>query len=431
MKLAIVGGSAASTPALFRCAAMRSAARALDVALIGRSHERLDAVKRAIDLVTDGAFASLLTIEHGTAVARSKMFGCDVVLVQVRCGGYRNRARDETFPLRFSIPGDEGLGPGGLSAAWRTWGPLRDILAMVREESPNALVLLMTSPVSVLARCARAGFPEMRITGICELPWTTLKDACGRAGADPSTAAFTYAGVNHLGWFAAIRCGDRDVVGAYAAQRELGFPSRALVESCGVPLKYLRLHYERDTVVGEQRSSAVARGAELETLQRRAIESFASGDRDEVEAAIAARPTPWYDDAIAPLIASMALGSDGPIPFFLSVPVCGGLDGFEDDDILELPHELIGGRLELIEGSSGLTPQARALLERFVEYERLAAHAVLTRDRPSLVAALRLHPWVETETAARGLADAVIDQAGKFAESAQADEETAAAASFM
>jgi len=334
MKLAIIGGSAASTPALFRCDAMRDAAESLDVVLTGRSRERLDAVARAIGIVTDGAFASLRTVEHGTAAARSAMRGCDVVLVQVRCGGYLGRAFDETFPLRFSIPGDEGLGPGGLSAAWRSWQSLRDMLTIVQEECPTAFVVLMTSPVSLLVRCILAEFPDIRVAGICELPWTTLKSACERFSKDASAAHFTYAGVNHLGWFASIDCGELDVVGAYAAQRDRDFPSRSLVESSGVPLKYLRLHYEREAVVREQLALAVPRGAELEMLQRRAIELFAFGDRDEVDAAIASRPTPWYADAIAPLIASFALGSDGPIPFFLSARSRGALDGFADDDTL-------------------------------------------------------------------------------------------------
>lgn len=426
MKLAIIGGSAASTPALFRCDAMRSAARALDIVLTGRSRERLDAVARAIDLVTDGTFASPRTVEHGTVAAQSALRSCDVVLVQVRCGGYRGRAFDETFPLRFAIPGDEGLGPGGLSAAWRTWDPLRDMLGLIREESPNALVIVMTSPVSLLVRCIAAEFAEMRVAGICELPWTTLKSACAAVGSDPSTAAFTYAGVNHLGWFASIRCDGRDVIAGYAAQHDGDFPSRALIESCGVPLKYLRLHYDRDAIVGEQRASAIPRGAELEVLQQRAIELYGTGDRDAVDAAIASRPTPWYSDAIAPLIASIALGTDAPIPFFLSVPCRSALGGFDEDDILELAHELVGGRLEPIEGSCGVSPQARPLLEDFVRYERLAAHAVLTRDRSSLLAALRLHPWVEAESAAQGLADAIIHQ-----ESGATAPETAAAASLM
>ena len=430
MKLAIIGGSAASTPALFCCDEMRAAAGALDIVLTGRSRERLDAVARAIGLVTDGAFGSLHTVEHDTAATRSALHGCDVVLVQVRCGGYHGRAHDEAFPLRFAIPGDEGLGPGGLSAAWRTCQLLRDILGIVREESPNALVIIMTSPVSLLVRCIAAEFAEMHVAGICELPWTTLKNACESVGADPSTAAFTYAGVNHLGWIATIRSGGRDVAAQYAAQHDRDFPSRALIESCGVPLKYLRLHYERDAVVREQRASPITRGAELETLQRRAIEQFASGDRDEVDAAIASRPTPWYSDALAPLIASIALGTDATIPFFLSVPCRGALDGFDDDDILELAHEFVGGRFELIDGTCGLTPQARPVLEDFVRYERLAANAVLSHDRSSLVAALRLHPWVEAESAAQGLADAIVHQTRASEEISGAAQETAAAASL-
>ncbi|MFI5388767.1 MAG: hypothetical protein ACHQY2_03530 [Candidatus Eremiobacterales bacterium] len=412
MKLAVIGGSAASTPALFASPQLRAAARDLDVVLVGRSRRHLGAVARAIESAGDAECASVTTVDFDAAEMRMALRGCDAILIQVRCGGYAGRARDEMFPLPFGIPGDEGIGPGGLSAAWRSWPPLCDILATVKETCPRAVVLMMTSPVSLLVRCARTAFPALRTVGICELPWTTLKEVCKTVGVDPGAVSFTYAGVNHLGWFGRIACGALDVVDAYKKHRtRAAFPSAQLIESCqGIPLKYLRLHYERGDVVSEQRARLVSRGDELQQLQTHAYDVFEAGDREAMRRALDARPTPWYEEAVGPLLGAMANRATSTVPFFLSVPSRGALAGFGDDDILEIAHRFTGDDFERIERSCDLPAETKGDLERFVRFERAASRAVAARDARALAGALEDHPWVDSAAVASAIAAAIADQ---------------------
>jgi alpha-galactosidase/6-phospho-beta-glucosidase family protein len=271
---------------------------------------------------------------------------------------------------------------------------------------------MMTSPVSLLVRCARTAFPELRVVGICELPWTTLKDICETVGVDAGAVSFTYAGVNHLGWFGPIACGALDVFEAYKKLRaHAAFPSAQVIESCeGIPLKYLRLHYERSAVVLEQRARRVSRGDELQRLQTLAYDVFETGDREAIRRALDARPTPWYEDALGPLLAAMATGSDSTMPFFLSVPCRGALAGFGDDDILEIAHSFKGGDFERIDRSCGVPAKARVDLERFVRYERGASRAVAARDSGALAGALEDHPWVDSPEIANAIAATIADQ---------------------
>ncbi|MFI5389599.1 MAG: hypothetical protein ACHQY2_07735, partial [Candidatus Eremiobacterales bacterium] len=319
---------------------------------------------------------------------------------------------DETFPLGFGIPGDEGIGPGGLSAAWRSWPTLRDLLASVNETCPRAVVLIMTSPVSLLVRCARTAFPELRVVGICELPWTTLKDVCETVGVDSTAVSFTYAGVNHLGWFGGIACGALDVVDAYKNHRaHAAFPSGQLIESCqGIPLKYLRLHYDRGDVVLEQKARPVSRGDELQQLQAYAYDVFETGDREGIRQALDARPTPWYEEAVGPLLAAMATSSSSTVPFFLSVSCRGALAGFGDDDILEIAHRFRGDDFERIDRSCEVPAKARVDLERFVRYERAASRAVAARDGDALAGALEDHPWIDSPAIASAIAATITGQ---------------------
>jgi len=234
------------------------------------------------------------------------------------------------------------------------------------------------------------------------LPWTTLQNVCEVGRVDPAAATFSYAGVNHLGWFSTIRSGTRDIVREYVSSRDCAdeFPSRALIEFCGgIPLKYLRLHYEREDVLDEQRARVSTRADELKIIQRNALSSFSSGNRASIGAALRARPTPWYDQAVAPLIAGL-VGVPTRIPLFLSRPIEDCIEGFERDDILEVPYRIEARTLRRMTECVAIPSAARPLLESLVRFERAAAQAVLLRSPAAVTEALRIHPWVaDAETA--------------------------------
>lgn len=388
MKIAIVGGSAASTPALFLTPEFRSLAGRVEVTLIGRSEDRLRAVRRAIDVLTGSA----IPVECATDPAA--LDGAALVLLQARYGGYEGRARDELFPLKHGLCGDEGLGPGGLAAAWRSWRPLSRALESIAARCPRATVLLMTAPLSLLVRCARAAFPALDVTGICELPWATLVSICATLNVRISEVAFSYAGVNHLGWFDELRAGGLELITRYAqTRRGNAFPPAHLIESCAaIPLSYLRLHYEAGAVLRRQRAQR-PRALGLQAIQARALQAFASAGRDEIIDALAQRPTPWYAQAVAPFVAATA-GQTTSTIFFLSARNDGYLPFLAPDDTLEQPFAVAGGARRRLLRSGDLSQPLARTLTRFVEYERLAARAVLTDQRAACATVLAQHPWL-------------------------------------
>lgn len=402
MKIAIVGGSAPSTAALFLTPEFQTLQSALSVTLIGRSPERVEAVARAVRLLR----GSRTNIERATDF--SALDGASIVVLQARYGGYEARIRDETFPLRYGACGDEGLGAGGLAAAWRSWPQMRDALAAIAERCASALVVIMTAPLGLLVRCARRTFETLNIAGICELPWTTLEAVCTSLGISAEQTTFSYAGVNHLGWFDDISCDGVDLVARYArARRDGPFPSAALIEALrAVPLKYLALHYDRAAALHRQRTQAV-RAAELQVIQASAYRALASGDRNDVLAALAARPTPWYSDALAPLIAGLATGNASTV-FFLSVPNNGYIPSLPDADILEQPFTIRNSKLQRIDRSSSLRAELLEPLSAFVAYERAAGGALLENDLLKCQAVLAAHPWYRDHREIAALAAAVI-----------------------
>jgi len=389
VKIAIVGGSGSSTPALFLTPELLALADKLEVTLIGRSESRLRAVRRAIEILTDASIRVETTLDF------DRLEGASLVVLQARYGGYEARMRDESFPLRHGICGDEGLGPGGLAAAWRSWPQLSKTLDKIGRRCPRAKVLLMTAPLSVLVRCANLAFREIDVAGICELPWVTLLSACDALRLPVADAQFGYAGINHLGWFDHLSSDSADLIPRYASTRRgARFPSFELITSLkAIPLKYLVLHYERIGTLRRQRTS-LARGAELRSIQQRAMQAFLSGGRQQIVAALHARPTPWYSDALGPFIAATA-GLHTSTVFFLSRPNDGYLPCFAPDDTLEQPFVVYGGSCRRLARRDECPPGLVQTLRQFVDYERAAAQAVLANRRSACATVLAKHPWTK------------------------------------
>ncbi|HEX3370426.1 MAG TPA: hypothetical protein VHS56_12670 [Candidatus Cybelea sp.] len=389
MKIAIVGGSAASTPALFMTPELRSLATQLDVTLIGRSEDRLAAVRRAIDILSRERIATRCATDF------ADLAGTDVVILQARYGGYDARARDESFPLRHGLCGDEGLGPGGFAAAWRSWPELSRALEAIHARCPRAKILLMTAPLSLLVRCALSAFPSLDVAGICELPWVTLRAACASLRAPVARVRFSYAGVNHLGWFDDLSVDGTNLVSQYAATcGDASFPTGRLIRATNaIPLKYLSLHYEPDVTLLRQRTQP-SRASELASIQREAMKTFAAAGREEIVEALARRPTPWYADAVAPYVGALA-GLPASTTFFLSLRNEGYLPFLAAEDVLEQPVVFHDGVRTRLERRTNLAPRLLQTLEHFVRYERLAARAVLADRIGDCANVLAEHPWLE------------------------------------
>lgn len=407
MIITVIGGSAHSTP-VFADALGRSVSRPVTLRLAGRSAARLSAVARACALLCEGS--SVAVQQHAGDEWRDALSGCDIVLIQVRVGGYKGRDFDERFPLASNVPGDEGLGPGGLSAAVRAWPEIRAILTTVRETAPNARVILLTSPGSLLIRLASAAFPDMTIVHPCELPFATLRRVSDASAVPLEDITFDYAGVNHLGWLYDVRADGEDVLTRLSPTRDDGdFPSANLVTSLrAFPLKYLRLHYEREQVLDEQRRLATSRAEELSKLASWAFTAFQSGSASTIRAVLRKRRADWYPDAVAPLVRAW-MGDTVDTPLFLTV-------ADTSRPIAERRYRALGGELAEVRPQSSPDSGVGTLLEHFMHYEQVAASAVVDGSEAALAQALSAHPWVSNDGSARRMARKMVAYARAFAD---------------
>jgi 6-phospho-beta-glucosidase len=375
LKISIVGASSFSTPSLFDLDPPLDGSR-FQFAFVGRDRRRLAAIKRASTVVARSRNYEPEIETFTLSDLDAALTGAAVVLIQVRIGGHAARCWDETFPHRYSLCGDEGLGAGGLAAAWRTWPELSRILGTVAAIAPGALTVIMTAPLGTLVRCALTAFPQLRVFGICELPCTTLSELCRRSASSSEDARFDYVGINHIGWFTNVTVGGRALVTSDAP----------------LPLKYVRLHTNAAQALIEQRLKQ-PRGRDLEQLAGEAFPIFEAGDAEAVLTMLRRRPAPWYSEAVGPLFNALGGADDGRW-YFLTSRNEGYLRSVPREAVIEIPHKRAGGAFIPASLPARPPPHLEQILAAFVGYEQLAADAVLRRSTTGLSRAVLAHPWI-------------------------------------
>lgn len=410
MKFVVLGGSAQSTPNLVAALMMLPDLPPISLVLVGRSKSRLHAVLRAARLLSQSFPIRLESAGFGSDGLGTALIGADIILIQVRYGGLEGRRFDESFPLAYDVCGDQDLGPGALSAGWRVWPDMKALLRKVHLAAPTALVLMMSSPVSLLVRCGRKMFPNMKLFGVCELPVLTLRTLCGLFDEKPAFGRFGYCGINHLGWFYDLHGRSFDLIKAVArrAPDPDAFPDAATMNAYqGYPTKYVRYHCHHDKVVAEQQRRTSSRAEQLSNLRRHATQIFSTGTASEIEAILLKRPAPWYRHGVVHLV-EMMFGRMVDVPIFLSGPNNGYHEFANKEDIMEIPYWVNNTQLQSAP-TSGVAPAAiRSSVNSFVNFERRAAEIVASRNAAGMTELLTYHPWVRSERVAAALTAKII-----------------------
>jgi 6-phospho-beta-glucosidase len=417
--LCVLGGTSAGTPVLIEAIGRAQQAGllpALTVRLFGRDADRLRGVvaHAAFRLARlDGERARPpLELEAPAGIAQA-LAGADLVLSQVRPGGMAGRAADEALALAAGLPGDEGLGPSGLSCFLRGL-PVMDCLHdAIARHAASAVCLQMTSPLGLTVARARRDH-GLRCFGVCELPAATaarLAAAAGRILGIEGLSAL-HSGLNHQGWLHAFVDGagvDRtaDIVELAETAAVVGIDSGVIRRERAVPLPYLRLFYHTARVVAEQRRSGETRGAQLEKWGRRAAAEYArpgAPDHAALDAILAERSMHWYPEGVIPALAAF-LG-DAALTIPLDLPNGDAIAGVPAAAIVELPCRVAAGDIEPLRVPP-LPPGPRRLLRQLVAYESAALSLAERPAADDLAAVLARHPLVRDGATAARLAHAI------------------------
>ena len=153
IRIVVLGGSGIATPALADAIVQRPhRTPPLELVLVGRTRAKLETVAAvACQMTRTGRSGRdpLVSIWHTTDVEVA-LSGADYVINQIRVGGLKARAFDETFPHEFGLPGEETVGPGGFANASRSIPVVLDYVRMMERICPNATLLTFVNPSSLI-----------------------------------------------------------------------------------------------------------------------------------------------------------------------------------------------------------------------------------------------------------------------------------------
>jgi 6-phospho-beta-glucosidase len=314
-RLLILGGGSVWTPQLIAGLADVLPAGRCEVALHGLDRDRVARVAGFCRASTDGAIpcreSGTLTDAVGVA---------DIILNQVRIGGWKARQEDEETPPRYGMVGDETLGIGGLRTAIRTRPWISHVAALTAASGRQPWILNLTNPNDIVCRFWRDG-GLLNVVGLCELPQTTIAGIC--AGTPYSAADFEYLGANHMGWV-------------------IPRPTVAAAFSGPLPTSWRSHASQPEALVAAQRSRP-CRAQRLEQVVRDLRAAIEANDHRLYQRLASERDTKWYPEVVIPLI--QALLGLRPTRLVLGLPNCGRSPGVPRDVEIEAWVDAREGRL--------------------------------------------------------------------------------------
>jgi 6-phospho-beta-glucosidase len=432
VKLAIIGGAGVRAPLLATSAVRRAERLDLrEIWLVDVDERRLKVFGGLAEHIAARSKSPVsLRLTHD---ADRALDGADYVITTVRVGGDHSRVLDERIALRHGVLGQETTGAGGFAMAMRTMPAVLSYARRLQELSPEAWLLNFTNPAGLVAQgLTYAGIP--RVIGICDSANLAQHAVAEQLEIEPNALRPEVFGLNHLSWTRRVLSVDGEDLLApllrddeFVAATMQRFFERELRERVGMWLnEYLYYWYYAERALAAIQRDGSTRGEEVEALNAELLselESLVDADtalehymryHDRRHAHYMHYADPGgngrnlgdngegYAGVALDVIEALETGS--PVYTGLNVANRSAIDGFLDDDVVEM--SCVIGADGVRPRPIGSIPAAQAALMHSVKaYERAAARAILGHCRASAIDALMLLPLVVSYSRARALVD--------------------------
>ena len=371
--------------------------------------------------------ASNFRFETTTDLQRG-LDGADVVVVTITTGGLDTMALDLSIPEKYGIYQSVGdtVGPGGLSRALRNVPVMVQIAQAMDRYCPNAWMLNLTNPLTVLTRVVNLTAPRLKAMGLCHELFGVRGGLMRMFGDDLRTDDFEMrvAGINHLIWILemTIRAQDglrlvRDFVAegrqVPIAQARGGW-HQPFVDRWKLKLELFDL-YGSLPAAGDRHlaeffphylTEATGRGEDygvlLTTIPDR--QQQVATARAAVHAAIAGEmPMPTRSpEATADIVSAVRNGRS--VRTIVNLPNTGQIDNLPRGAVVETLAEITSaGAQPLTVGA--LPPGVLSTLQPHVTNQEMIATAALEGDRKLALQAMVNDPLVPNLQIARNLID--------------------------
>jgi alpha-galactosidase/6-phospho-beta-glucosidase family protein len=393
----------------------------------------LDDIQRYGRKVFDSTGANF-DVETTTDLQRG-LDGAQFVVVTITTGGLETMGLDLSIPEQYGIYQSVGdtVGPGGLSRALRNVPVMAGIAQAMQRYCPNAWMLNLTNPMTVLTRVVNMTAPRLKTVGLCHELFGVRAGLIRMFGGTPDDFEFRVAGVNHLIWVLDMTIRGRDglqMVRDFVADgRPLPIPEahggwhEPFVDRWKLKLQLFDV-YGALPAAGDRHlaeffpyflTEATGRGEDfgvmLTTIPDRR-QQVASA-RAKVHAAIEGDlpPVERSHEATANIVSAVANGRSTRT--IVNLPNTGQIDNLPRGAVVETLAEITSaGAHPLTVGS--LPNGVLSTLQPHVVNQEMIARAALDGDRGLVLQAMVNDPLVPDLETARKLLDDFLDAHADF-----------------
>lgn len=407
--MVIIGGASAYTPDIVEgLLKEKELYRGWELSLHDIDGPHLEVVARLAQAMARSA-RSEIRVTHTTDRAEA-LSGARFVLTQPRVGGLKGRALDERIPLKHGLIGQETVGIGGLSFAWRTIPVILEIVEEARRLAPQAWIINYANPAGMVTEAVALKFPDARFIGLCDMP-TGVQWAIGKLlRVDFHRIALDYAGINHGGWSRRVLLDGVDVMGRLRAWNRFLGPIAGvlpLTEETGtlrllhqfgmVPDPYLRYYYYKDRILEKLRRQARTRAEVIMERLPQLYGHYEAAGAAQTPVLKLHRGHQSHSDLASQVMATMAGGRRAR--FVIQQRNGGAVPNLPADEAAQFPAWVTADGFERIP-MEPLPDQVAPLIQQVKASEALNVEAVLTGDRDLAVEAATINPLVADRAAA-------------------------------
>jgi len=406
-RITVLGGSSVYTPELI-LAIIKHNLNVGEVALLGKPGRKLDIVSNFCKrLVSRSGYP----LEIGVYTDfKEAIQGARYILNHIRVGGMKARMRDEILPPKYGMLGDENLGPGGFSNAFRTLPVVLTYARQIEKEQPDALFINVTNPVGLVME-GLIKTTNLNAIGVCDLPVTYTHKVAALLQRDPKDLFVDYIGLNQLGWIQDVKIDGRSRMSQLLEILENceddGFDYKLIELFRMIPTRNTGLFFHRGEVLQRQKNQSRVRAEVLHETELQILQLYDNDDLCELPALTRQRNANWYENSILPLL--KALEQEESTNAILCVRNNGCIRDLADDSSVEITSMV---------SKAGIKPRKAGSLPRFLkgmllankESERLTVEAILHQSYEFALQALTINPFVPSLEAAKKYLDRIIKE---------------------
>lgn len=416
LKVAIIGGGSSYTPEIidgFIKRADELPVKEIYLVDIKEGEEKLNIVGKLAKRMVKGA--GLSTKIFLTLNRKEALIDADFIVTQFRVGRLDARIKDEKFPLKYDVLGQETTGPGGFAKGLRTIPVLLEICKEIKELCPDAWLINFTNPSGMVTE-AVLKYGGVKCIGLCNVPIHMTMDVAKMLEVDSKEIFIEFAGLNHLVWGKRIWHKNQDVTdriidmlldGANLNMKNISNLNwdRDLLKALKmIPCPYHRYFYMTDKMVEEEKEAAKeggkgTRGEQVKEIEKKLFEMYQDENLNTKPAELEKRGGAYYSDAAVSLIS--AIYNDKKEVHVVNTLNNGTIQGIPDDSVIET---------NCIVDSRGATPlslkgklpyEVLGLIQSVKAYEILAVEAAVKGDKEKALMALVNHPLIPSAGVAK------------------------------